>query len=29
MKKLISLLLAAALIAFLVISNPTTEEFGR
>ena len=29
MKKLISLLLAAALIAFLVISNPTTKEFGR
>lgn len=29
MKKMVSLLLAAALFAFLVISNPTAEEFGR
>lgn len=29
MKKLISLLLAVALVAFLVISNPTSEEFGQ
>lgn len=29
MKKIISLLLAVVLIAFLAISNPTSEEFGR
>ena len=29
MKDLISLLLAAALVAFLAISNPTTEEFAQ
>ena len=29
MKKIISLLLAVVLIAFLAISNPTSEEFAR
>lgn len=29
MKKVISLVLIAALLAFLVISNPTTEEFSQ
>lgn len=28
MKKLISLLLAAVLVAFLILTNPTTEEFA-
>ena len=29
MKKIISVLLVVVLLAFLVISNPTSEEFGR